>query len=500
MPHFKFIKKKNTHNTLGRMNNNNTTTAATNTTTTTSHDGINAGGLPTNIDVRSVRKNDGKEKKNWKNILLRLHQTILSDTTICCSIRKNQRKRNKNINSQDVINNVNNVCMDDEIKMDYVNDDDKENNLNNENNNIVKEIIDDNDNIMVKLEEDSRDLVIESSSNSINIDQIQSIKQDNSENLVKKASSRFISISNTKNIDSPNISRDDEFDLNDKSKMTLLEKCATIPRRSSETEVLIKKGRFTVIREANNNYSISRSYESNKSLPSSYSSCSSSCSSLPVSLFESPVSLKGSTKIRKNSDHLVLTSSIHSNSPLSSISPCFSNSQMCSSPLSSSFTFHSENINKNPRRASDSVAHHYKISSQHDNISNNKQLSIIPLQQRSHVIHQHSPTSSPHTSPNTTPTSTLVSPLSKSFSSTSTIIKPNNTQSNRDSNPYPDTPHSTTSTISTTTSIVSTHSGRIFELEGSYFPNNSVSPSSPVSNNNNLSSKRRRKFIIETCE
>lgn len=503
MPHFKFFKKKNTHNTLGRMNNNNNTTTAATNTTTTSHDGINAGGLPTNIDVRSVGKNDGKEKKNWKNILLRLHQTILSDTTICCSIRKNQRKRNKNINSQD----VNNVCMDDEIKMDHVNDDDKENNLNNENNNLVKEIIINDNNIDDNIiEEDSRDLDIESSSKSINIDQIQSIKQDFSENLVKKPSSRFISISNTKNIDSLNISRDDEFDLYDKSKMTLIEKCATIPRRSSETEVLIKKGRFTIIREANNNnYSISRSGESNKSLPSSYSSCSSSCSSLPVSLFESPDFFKGSTKIRKNNDHLLLTS-FHSNSPLSSISPYFSNSQMCSSPLSSSFTFHSENNNKNPRRASDSVAHHYKISSQHDNISNNKQLSIIPLQ-RSHIIHQHSPTSSPHTSPNTTPTSTLVSPLSKSFSSTSTIIKPNNTQSNthsnqsnRDSNSYPDTPHSTTSTISTTTSIVSTPSGRIFELEGSYFPNNSVSPSSSGSNNNNLSSKRRRKFIIETFE
>ncbi|CAG8654540.1 12284_t:CDS:2 [Rhizophagus irregularis] len=294
---------------------------------------------------------------------------------------------------------------------------------------------------------DSRDLDIESSSKSINIDQIQSIKQDNSENLVKKPSSRFISISNTKNIDSLNISRDDEFDLYDKSKMTLIEKCATIPRRSSETEVLIKKGRFTIIREANNNnYSISRSGES-------------------------------STKIRKNTDHLLLTS-FHSNSPLSSNSPYFSNSQMCSSPLSSSFTFHSENNNKNPRRASDSVAHHYKISSQHDNISNHKQLSIIPLQ-RSHIIHQHSPTSSPHTSPNTTPTSTLVSPLSKSFSSISTIIKPNNTQSNTHSNQS---------------------NRRIFELEGSYFPNNSVSPSSSGSNNNNLSSKRRRKFIIETFE
>jgi hypothetical protein len=399
------------------------------------------------------------------------------------------------------------VCMDDEIMMDYIND---ENNVINDNNlnNVIKvtsETIDDD----IKLV-NSHDLDVKTSTTkSINIDQNQSIKEDNSENLVKKVNtppSRFISISNTKNI--INDSRDDEFDLNDKTKLTLIEKCATIPRRSSETEVLIKKGRFTIIREAENNFTFSRTGENNKSLPSSYSSCSSSCSSLPVSLFESPDSLKGSIKIRKNIDPLILAS-IHSNSPLSSVSPYFSNTQICSSPLSSSFTFNSDNNNKNPRRASDSIAHHFR----HDNISNNKQLSIIHSQ-KSHVILKHSPTSSPHTSPNSTPTSTLVSPISKP---SSTIIKSNNTSSisqsnntsstpqsntqsnhhsNHDSNhSYPDTPHSTTSTISTTTSIVSAPSGRIFELEGSYFPNNSVSPSSPVSNN---SSKRRRKFIIET--
>ncbi|RIA88743.1 hypothetical protein C1645_774149 [Glomus cerebriforme] len=394
---------------------------------------------------------------------------------------------------------------------------DEKNNLND---NVIQEEIINDDVINLK---ESRDP--EASNTSINLDQIHSKQKDNSENVIKKVNvhSRFISVSKNTNTMNDDLlvddSRDDEFDLiiNDKTKTTLIEKCATIPRRSSETEVLVKKGRFTIIREADNKFSTSRTGESNnnKSFPSSYSSyssttsqsCCSSCSSLPVSLFESSDSLtfKGTTKIRKNNDQFTLAH-IYSNSPLSSFSPYYSNSQMCSSPLSLSFASHSNYHfnNKNLRRASDSVAHHYNFSSQHDNTSYNNKQPTLPSQ-NSPIILQHnlsySPTSSPQISPDTTPTSTLISPISKSTSSTSTVIKPitQQNQSNRDSTSFPDiphTPHSTTSTISTTTSIVSTPSGRIFELEGSYFPNNSVSPSSTGSNG----SKRRRKFIIETCE
>ncbi|CAI2170919.1 9667_t:CDS:2 [Funneliformis geosporum] len=298
---------------------------------------------------------------------------------------------------------------------------------------------------------------------------IKSNQKNDSENVAEKVHviSRFIS---TKADDSDILlqedSLDEEFDNveNDKTKTTLIERYAIIPRRSSETEVLARKGRFTIIREADNNNNVSsRTGESRKSLSSSYSSCctisqsrSSSCSSLLVSLSDSPDSpvFKGSIKIR-------------SHEQLSPISTYYSNSPIYSSPLSSNYYHYNS---KSPRRASDSFAHHQNNLVQFNNKSlpssypsHKPTLYILSTSlPRQNFISQNttcsSPTSLPQLSP--APTPTLISSSLKQ---------------------YPFT----------------TPSGRKFELEGSYFPNNSTSSSG---SNNNFGSKRRRQFIIETFE
>ncbi|CAG8528038.1 8510_t:CDS:2 [Funneliformis caledonium] len=445
MPHFNLFKKRNKKNILSLNSNcNNNIKSSTSL-------GLTADDLPNNnfiavvdVGVQSVRKN-GKRKKNWKNALIRLHH-IWPSTTNCYS-RKKRSSRNKKI----------------------LRTTDKENITN------TFDVIENN--------------VYRATKSSITSSSTTEYDQKNdSENVVAKVhiTSRFIS---TKaDVPLKEDFRDEEIDFveNDKTKTTLIERCATIPRRSSETEVLARKGRFTIIREGDNNNNVSsRTGEGYKSLSSSYSSCctisqsrSSSSSSLPVSLSELPdsPSFKGSIRIK-------------SHEQLSPISPYYLNSPICSSPLSSNYYYYNS---LSPRRASDSFAHHQSNlvyfnnkslpSSQSYPCYNKPTLYITPLPK-------------PHSSPIPIPTPILVSSSLKQSPFTSTFNRPNSVNS-RDSLSLPDTPYSSTSTT-TTTSIVSTPSGRKFELEGSYFSNNSTfSPGS----NNNFGPKRRRKFIVETFE